>query len=152
MTILEKINIDFKYAGFGKSLSGINQSDDTKFNNFVVTVSYNKKNVRIPYSISSIDGLSNEKLDLMKIDLIGRIIIDCYPFKTITEMKDCLIKKGYDEDEAFFIQLFDDVNAQSTKYRTLFTESDLNQLKFELSEWLDKHPELTIGGPLEIEN
>lgn len=151
MSILDQIKIDFKYVGIGKSLSGINPDDKTQFTNFVVKISYLDKSVRIPYSIANADDLSIQKFDLLKIDLVGRIVIDCYPFKTITELKSCLIEKGYDEDDEFYEQLFEDVKAQARKFRTLFTEYDLMFLKTELREWFDRNPQLTKQSPLEIQ-
>jgi hypothetical protein len=143
LTILDKIKIDFKYVGVGKSLSGVNPDDKTQFNNFVVTISYINKSVKIPYSIANVDDLSVKKFDLLKIDLVGRIVVDCYPFKTITELKSCLIEKGYDEDDEFYEQLFEDVKAQAKKFRTLFTEYDLMFLKSEIGDWIDANPQLT---------
>jgi hypothetical protein len=149
-SILDQIKIDFKWVGVGKSLSGINPNDKTKFSNFIVKISYNNKSARIPYSIANVDDLSMKKFDLLKIDLVGRIVIDCYPFKTITELKSCLIKKGYKEDDEFYEQLFEDVKAQARKFRTLFTEYDLMFLKTELRDWFDRNPQLTKQSPLEI--
>ncbi len=151
MSILNEIKIDFKFVGVGKSLSGINPDDKTQFTNFVVKISYSNKSVRIPYSIANVDDLSIQKFDLLKIDLVGRIVIDCYPFKSITELKSCLTEKGYDEDDEFYEQLFEDVKAQARKFRTLFTEYDLMFLKTELREWFDRNPQLTKQSPLEIQ-
>ena len=151
--MLDKIQVDFKYIDFGRSTSGFDDHDDdgVEFNNFELTVSYNGKKVKLPYSIGNLNikGLNNSHLQgIFKMDLVARIITDCYPFKTIKELKNCFISKGYEESEEFeelCQQAFADVNAQSEKWRKLFTENDLKQLKIELQDWFDSHPEHTIG-------
>jgi len=154
--MIDQIEVDFKYVDYGRSTSGIIE-DDTEFNNFELTVSYKGKKVKLPYSIGNVNlkGLDNTHLQgIFKMDLIARIIIDCYPFKTVQELKECFIEKGYKESEhfeEFCKQAFADVNAQSEKWRSLFTENDLQQLKRELRDWFDAHPEHTLG-KIEINN
>lgn len=145
MTILDKIDIDFKFIDYGQSTISIDPKNESKdYNNFEVKISYNGKSVKIPYCYQGINlkGIMSEVMDNMfKIDLIGRIIIDCYPFKSVYELKSCLDDKGFAQEPiSYYEQLFNDVQEQSKKYRTLFTENDLKALKFELGDWLDAHP------------
>lgn len=154
--ILDDIKVDFLHIGYGKSQTGFNVNDNVDYNQFEVTISYNDKKIRHPYNVGTVNlkGVMNNVLENMfKIDLIGRIIIDCYPFKSKEEVKSCLVKKGFDESEEYYQQAFDDVKAQSEKFRTLFTENDLQQMKKELKDWLRLHPEeAKTYGKLELEN
>jgi len=158
MTILDQIDIDFKYIDYGQSTISIDPKNNSKdYNNFEVKISYNGKSVKIPYCYQGINlkGIMSEVMDNMfKIDLIGRIIIDCYPFKSVYEIKSCLDDKGFEQQPiSYYEQLFNDVQEQSKKYRTLFTENDLKALKFELGDWLDSHPEESQSlETLEIKN
>lgn len=144
MRILDKIKVNFLHIGYGKSQTGFNVNDDINYNQFEVTISYNGKKIKHPYNVGTVNlkGVMNEVLENMfKIDLIGRIIVDCYPFKSKEEVKSCLVKKGFDESEEYYQQAFDDVKAQSEKFRTLFKETDLHEMKNELKDWLRLHPE-----------
>ena len=147
MTIIDNIDIDFTFIDYGQSTISIdpNPKNDSKdYNNFEVKISYNGKFVKIPYCYQNINlkGIMSDVMERMfKIDLIGRIIIDCYPFKSVYEVKSCLDDKGFEQQPiSYYEQLFNDVQEQSKKYRTLFTESDLIALKSELGDWLDAHP------------
>lgn len=156
MTILDKIQIDFKHIGYGKSSIGFNVNDTTEFNQFEVTISYNGKSIKIPYNVGTVNlkGILNDPLiNMFKIDLVGRIIIDCYPFDSIEELEIEMKGKGFDESDEFYQQAFDDVKAQSKKFRTLFTENDLKEMKIALQNWLDAHPnEAKTYGKLEMNN
>jgi len=155
LSILDKIKIDFKHVGYGRSTSGWNDSDETKFNNFEATIHFDNKSIRIPYNVATVDlkdSMNQMFENMFRIDLIGRIIIDCYPFESVDQVKSCLEKKGIKESDEYYQKAFEDVNAQSKKYRTLFTENDLQQMKKELRQWLDDHPkEAEIYGKLELE-
>lgn len=157
LTILDKIKIDFNYIGYGKPTCGVNEHDTSEdYNNFEVAISYNGKTEKISYSFEAVNlkGIMSDVLENMfNIDIIGRIIIDCYPFKTIEELKSCLRDKGFEETEEYYQQLYNDIHAQSRKFRRLFTENDLSELKIELQDWLDTHPEEAKRfGKLEIQN
>lgn len=157
MTIIDNVNVDFKFTGCGRSPSG-NADDDIVYNNFDLTVAYNGKKVKLPYSVGNIDlkGLKEKHLQgIFKMDLLARVIIDCYPFETIDELREAMIEKGYDckanDFEETCKQTFEDIKAQAQKWRTLFTDDDIEQIKTELQAWFDQHPEHTIG-KLEIKN
>ena len=142
--ILDNIKIDFNHIGYGKSTTGIDVNDTTLYNQFEVTISYDGKSIKLPYNVGTVNlkGALNEVMEgMFKIDLIGRIIIDCYPFDSVEQLKQCLTEKGFDEKEEFYQEAFDDVKAQSEKFRTLFTENDLQEMKKELKAWLETHPE-----------
>jgi len=159
LTVLENIDIEFKHIDYGQSTISINPDSNSKdYNNFEVKISYNNKSVKIPYCYQGINLkgiMSDAMVNMCKMDLIGRIHEDSYPFKSVYEIKSCLDDKGFKQQPiSFYEQLFEDALKQSEKYRTLFTENDLKALKLELADWLDSHPNesKSLRSLLEIKN
>lgn len=141
-TIIDKIRMSFRFAGFEPYSVGFEETD-LKQNNYEVTIFYNGKQLKFPYAFgsSSLEGLVTDVIENMfKLDILGKIVVDCYPPESYEKFKDEYKTKERGMTEQFTKSAYTDIVAQSDKLRTLFEESDLRQLHLELSDWFATHP------------
>jgi len=141
LTIIEQIKMSFSFTGFEPYSVGFDENDDTKQNNYEVTISYKGKELKFPYAFgnTNLEGMVTDVLENMfKLDILGKIVVDCYPPKSIDELKQMFYTKGFKDD--YLKTVLVDITAQSDKLRKLFDENDLQELKIELSDWFNSHP------------
>lgn len=141
MTIIDKIKMTFKFTGFEPYSSSFNERDNTSQNNYEVTIAYKGEELKFPYAFGTVnlDGLVTEVIESMfKFDILGKIVIDCFPPESFEKFKEEFETKGFKDD--YLKEVYTDITAQSEKLRTLFDDNDLEQMKTDLSDWFDNHP------------
>jgi len=133
--------MSFSFTGFEPYSVGFDEEDNTKQNNYEVTISYKERELKFPYAFgtTNLEGMVTSVLESMfKLDILGKIVVDCYPPKSIDGLKQMFHTKGFKDD--YLQTVLIDITAQSDKLRKLFDENDLQELKLELSDWFDNHP------------
>ena len=141
INIIDEIKIDFKYTGFGKNVNGFNEQNETNYNNFDVTIQFKGKSIKLAFAAGTenLQGIvSDAWKNFFKIDILERIVIDCFPPNSFEEFYN-EFKHEFQKDISK--NIYADVIAQSNKLRTLFDNQSLGLLETALIEWENKHPE-----------
>jgi isopentenyl phosphate kinase len=152
MSILDQIKMEFKFTGFEPYSVGFEDSN-IKQNNYEVSITFKGRKVKFPYAfgITNLQGLTSKVIENMfKLDILAKIVIDCYPPQTFEEFK-----KEFKRDEMkddFLESSYKDIMAHSEKLRSLFSDDDLTKMKTALSHWFEAHPNEASALGMKIKN
>jgi len=146
INILDEIKIDFKYTGFGEYPLSLWPLKGKDLNNFDVTIQYAGKSIKEAYAIGEIEfedkQLDDEEKAILKIDILKRAVIDCFPPETFEDFVEQCDFEVYQDTIKFLEEIYDDIVAQAKKNRRLFDEKSIDLIKQALTEWKKDHPEL----------
>lgn len=144
MEIIDDIQIEFKYTGFGEYPLEYLQVKGDRQNNFDVTITYNDCSIKESYAVGEFDikgrDLDFSEKQLLKIDILNKIVVD---FEVPETFNDFLFRNGYDQhpmNVRYLKEIYEDCIAQSKKLASLFTDEDIQKLKMDLLEWRENSP------------
>ncbi len=142
MNILDEIKVEFRHTGFTNHPKGLGE-DTEKRNNYDIFIRYKDRQIREAYSAGDEDlgkQVPQDLQELFKIDVLNHIVKD---IRTLPETFE-IFKEEYAVEflsEEQIKSAYDDIVSQVEKYKTIFEQNDVEQIKSALLDWMNSHPE-----------